>query len=95
MSVYNKDPTSLLTLFLILYLMNNNSYKLQVWMTSSLLSDGMAIAGQAIIACAFAEKDYEKAKVMAFGSEARCSCWTPFAIWIWNIYKGQKCCSPH
>ncbi|GMP32956.1 hypothetical protein CsSME_00006483 [Camellia sinensis var. sinensis] len=30
MSLYNKDPTSLLTLFLILYLMNNNSYKLQV-----------------------------------------------------------------
>ncbi|KAI7999039.1 Protein DETOXIFICATION 42 [Camellia lanceoleosa] len=38
---------------------------LQVWMTSSLLSDGLAIAGQAIIACAFAEKDYEKAKVVA------------------------------
>ncbi|KAI8024735.1 Protein DETOXIFICATION 43 [Camellia lanceoleosa] len=37
---------------------------LQVWMTSSLLSDGLAIAGQAIIACAFAEKDYEKAKVV-------------------------------
>ncbi|CAL5440759.1 unnamed protein product [Camellia sinensis] len=83
---------------------------LQVWMSSSLLFDGLAIAGQAIIACAFAEKDYEKAKVVAarvlqvnhfpilsmgFGSEARCSCWTPFAIWIWNIYKGQKCCSPH
>ncbi|GMQ03614.1 hypothetical protein CsSME_00049359 [Camellia sinensis var. sinensis] len=30
MSLYNKDPTSLLTLLLILYLMNNNSYKLQV-----------------------------------------------------------------
>ncbi|GMQ03613.1 hypothetical protein CsSME_00049359 [Camellia sinensis var. sinensis] len=75
---------------------------LQVWITSSLLFDGLAIAGQVIIACAFAEKDYEKAKVVAtrvlqmgFGSEARCSCWTPFAIWIWNIYKGQKCCSPH
>ncbi|GMP74666.1 hypothetical protein CsSME_00032027 [Camellia sinensis var. sinensis] len=38
---------------------------LQVWMTSSLLSDALAIAGQAIIACAFAEKDYEKAKVVA------------------------------
>ncbi|KAK1370415.1 Protein DETOXIFICATION [Heracleum sosnowskyi] len=34
---------------------------LQVWMTSSLLSDGLAVAGQAIIACAFAEKDYQKA----------------------------------
>ncbi|KAI7997943.1 Protein DETOXIFICATION 43 [Camellia lanceoleosa] len=38
---------------------------LQFWMTSSLLSDGLAIAGQAIIACAFAEKDYENAKVVA------------------------------
>ncbi|KAI7997990.1 Protein DETOXIFICATION 43 [Camellia lanceoleosa] len=38
---------------------------LQVWMTSSLLSNGLAIAGQPIIACAFAEKDYENAKVVA------------------------------
>ncbi|CAN1184580.1 Protein DETOXIFICATION 42 [Linum perenne] len=34
---------------------------LQVWLTSSLLSDGLAVAGQAIIATAFAEKDYHKA----------------------------------
>ncbi|CAL1361555.1 unnamed protein product [Linum trigynum] len=34
---------------------------LQVWLTSSLLADGLAIAGQAIIATAFAEKDYHKA----------------------------------
>ncbi|KAJ8748776.1 hypothetical protein K2173_011331 [Erythroxylum novogranatense] len=34
---------------------------LQVWLTSSLLADGLAVAGQAIIACAFAEKDYQKA----------------------------------
>ncbi|WOH04356.1 hypothetical protein DCAR_0623765 [Daucus carota subsp. sativus] len=34
---------------------------LQVWMTSSLLADGLAVAGQAIIACAFTEKDYKKA----------------------------------
>lgn len=33
---------------------------LQVWMTSSLLADGLAVAGQAILASAFAEKDYEK-----------------------------------
>ncbi|XP_023515212.1 protein DETOXIFICATION 43-like isoform X1 [Cucurbita pepo subsp. pepo] len=33
---------------------------LQVWMTSSLLSDGLAVAGQAILASAFAEKNYEK-----------------------------------
>ncbi|KAG8486453.1 hypothetical protein CXB51_019754 [Gossypium anomalum] len=33
---------------------------LQVWMTSSLLADGLAVAGQAILACAFAEKDYKK-----------------------------------
>ncbi|XP_028091327.1 protein DETOXIFICATION 43-like isoform X2 [Camellia sinensis] len=38
---------------------------LQVWMTSSLLSDGLAVAGQAILACAFAEKDYVKAKAVA------------------------------
>ncbi|GAB2289038.1 Protein DETOXIFICATION 42 [Dionaea muscipula] len=34
---------------------------LQVWMTSSLLADGLAVAGQAILACAFAEKNYDKA----------------------------------
>ncbi|RVX02856.1 Protein detoxification 43 [Vitis vinifera] len=34
---------------------------LQVWMTSSLLADGLAVAGQAILACAFAENDYAKA----------------------------------
>ncbi|KAF8042442.1 hypothetical protein BT93_A0923 [Corymbia citriodora subsp. variegata] len=38
---------------------------LQVWMTSSLLADGLAVAGQAILACAFAEKDYDKATAAA------------------------------
>ncbi|XP_052193286.1 protein DETOXIFICATION 43 isoform X3 [Diospyros lotus] len=38
---------------------------LQVWMTSSLLADGLAVAGQAILACAFAEKDYKKATAAA------------------------------
>ncbi|XP_075510974.1 protein DETOXIFICATION 43-like isoform X2 [Primulina tabacum] len=38
---------------------------LQVWMTSSLLADGLAVAGQAILACAFAEKDHQKATVAA------------------------------
>ncbi|KAL8500805.1 hypothetical protein ACS0TY_020403 [Phlomoides rotata] len=38
---------------------------LQVWMTSSLLADGLAVAGQAILACAFAEKDYQKATAAA------------------------------
>ncbi|XP_050212139.1 protein DETOXIFICATION 43-like [Mercurialis annua] len=38
---------------------------LQVWLTSSLLADGLAVAGQAIIACAFAEKDYQKATAAA------------------------------
>ncbi|XP_022734199.1 protein DETOXIFICATION 43-like [Durio zibethinus] len=38
---------------------------LQVWMTSSLLADGLAVAGQAILACAFAEKDYKKVKAAA------------------------------
>ncbi|KAK2997653.1 hypothetical protein RJ639_024921, partial [Escallonia herrerae] len=38
---------------------------LQVWMASSLLADGLAVAGQAILACAFAEKDYKKAKAAA------------------------------
>ncbi|KAE8650932.1 protein DETOXIFICATION 43 [Cucumis sativus] len=38
---------------------------LQVWMTSSLLADGLAVAGQAILACAFAEKDYEKTTATA------------------------------
>ncbi|MBA0583166.1 hypothetical protein Gorai_014036 [Gossypium raimondii] len=38
---------------------------LQVWLTSSLLADGLAVAGQAILACAFAEKDYEKVAAVA------------------------------
>ncbi|EPS63682.1 hypothetical protein M569_11101 [Genlisea aurea] len=38
---------------------------LQVWMTSSLLADGLAVAGQAILACAFAERDYRKATCAA------------------------------
>lgn len=38
---------------------------LQVWMTSSLLADGLAVAGQAILACAFAEKDHKKATAAA------------------------------
>lgn len=38
---------------------------LQVWMTSSLLADGLAVAGQAILASAFAEKDYSKATAAA------------------------------
>ncbi|XWS45721.1 hypothetical protein CRYUN_Cryun14cG0003800 [Craigia yunnanensis] len=38
---------------------------LQVWMTSSLLADGLAVAGQAILACAFAEKDYKKVTAAA------------------------------
>ncbi|XP_013628386.1 PREDICTED: MATE efflux family protein FRD3 isoform X1 [Brassica oleracea var. oleracea] len=33
---------------------------LQVWLTTSLLADGLAVAGQAILACSFAEKDYNK-----------------------------------
>ncbi|XP_044494678.1 protein DETOXIFICATION 43-like [Mangifera indica] len=38
---------------------------LQVWLTSSLLADGLAVAGQAILACSFAEKDYQKATAAA------------------------------
>ncbi|KAH9774501.1 protein DETOXIFICATION 43 [Citrus sinensis] len=38
---------------------------LQVWLTSSLLADGLAVAGQAILAGAFAEKDYKKATLAA------------------------------
>ncbi|XP_038718462.1 protein DETOXIFICATION 43 isoform X2 [Tripterygium wilfordii] len=38
---------------------------LQVWLTSSLLADGLAVAGQAILASAFAEKDYEKVTAVA------------------------------
>ncbi|KAG9449440.1 hypothetical protein H6P81_009405 [Aristolochia fimbriata] len=34
---------------------------LQVWLTTSLLADGLAVAGQAILATAFAEKDLKKA----------------------------------
>ncbi|TKY67401.1 MATE efflux family protein 1 [Spatholobus suberectus] len=38
---------------------------LQIWLAVSLLADGLAIAGQAILASAFANKDYEKAKATA------------------------------
>ncbi|KAG9450055.1 hypothetical protein H6P81_010020 [Aristolochia fimbriata] len=34
---------------------------LQVWLTTSLLADGLAMAGQAILATAFAKKDLKKA----------------------------------
>ncbi|PKA49850.1 MATE efflux family protein 1 [Apostasia shenzhenica] len=34
---------------------------LQVWLTTSLLADGLAVAGQAILASAFARKDYQRA----------------------------------
>ncbi|GKV25730.1 hypothetical protein SLEP1_g35125 [Rubroshorea leprosula] len=33
---------------------------LQIWLATSLLADGLAIAGQAILASSFAKKDYEK-----------------------------------
>ncbi|KAL7176003.1 hypothetical protein ACSBR2_029557 [Camellia fascicularis] len=35
---------------------------LQVWLATSLLADGLAVAGQAILASAFAKKDYEQAR---------------------------------
>ncbi|XVF47392.1 hypothetical protein PTKIN_Ptkin03bG0105300 [Pterospermum kingtungense] len=38
---------------------------LQVWLATSLLADGLAVAGQAILASAFAKKDYEKATATA------------------------------
>ncbi|KAK7243553.1 hypothetical protein RIF29_38355 [Crotalaria pallida] len=38
---------------------------LQIWLTSSLLADGLAVAVQAILACSFAEKDNEKVAAAA------------------------------
>ncbi|PPR82455.1 hypothetical protein GOBAR_AA38258 [Gossypium barbadense] len=38
---------------------------LQVWLATSLLADGLAVAGQAILASSFARKDYEKATATA------------------------------
>ncbi|CAL2255496.1 unnamed protein product [Prunus armeniaca] len=38
---------------------------LQVWLATSLLADGLAVAGQAILASAFAKKDYDKASATA------------------------------
>ncbi|OVA19422.1 Multi antimicrobial extrusion protein [Macleaya cordata] len=45
---------------------------LQIWLATSLLADGLAVAGQAILASAFAEKDHDKAtatasRVLQFG----------------------------
>ncbi|KAJ9697997.1 hypothetical protein PVL29_007211 [Vitis rotundifolia] len=38
---------------------------LQVWLATSLLADGLAVAGQAILASAFAKQDYNKATAVA------------------------------
>lgn len=38
---------------------------LQIWLATSLLADGLAVAGQAILAIAFARKDHEKAMIAA------------------------------
>ncbi|KAE8037154.1 hypothetical protein FH972_009769 [Carpinus fangiana] len=38
---------------------------LQIWLATSLLADGLAVAGQAILASAFAKKDYGRAEVAA------------------------------
>ncbi|GMP63609.1 hypothetical protein CsSME_00025232 [Camellia sinensis var. sinensis] len=38
---------------------------LQVWLAASLLADGLAVAGQAILASAFARKDLDKATATA------------------------------
>ncbi|KAF1859287.1 hypothetical protein Lal_00009871 [Lupinus albus] len=38
---------------------------LQIWLAVSLLADGLAVAGQAILAGAFANKDYDKATATA------------------------------
>ncbi|KAL6966488.1 Protein DETOXIFICATION 42 [Sarracenia purpurea var. burkii] len=38
---------------------------LQVWLTTSLLADGLAVAGQAILASAFAKKDLDHAATTA------------------------------
>ncbi|KZV50267.1 pentatricopeptide repeat-containing protein [Dorcoceras hygrometricum] len=38
---------------------------LQVWLATSLLADGLAVAGQAILANAFARKDYDKVTATA------------------------------
>ncbi|KFK38257.1 hypothetical protein AALP_AA3G089700 [Arabis alpina] len=38
---------------------------LQVWLTTSLLADGLAVAAQAILACSFTEKDYNKVSAAA------------------------------
>ncbi|XVE95997.1 hypothetical protein REPUB_Repub02eG0183600 [Reevesia pubescens] len=38
---------------------------LQIWLATSLLADGLAVAGQAILPSAFANKDYEKSVAIA------------------------------
>ncbi|TKY68141.1 MATE efflux family protein FRD3 [Spatholobus suberectus] len=38
---------------------------LQIWLASSLLADGLAVAVQTILACSFAEKDHNKATAAA------------------------------
>lgn len=38
---------------------------LQVWLATSLLADGLAVAGQAILASAFARNDYKCATAAA------------------------------
>ncbi|CAL0326172.1 unnamed protein product [Lupinus luteus] len=43
----------------------SNLISSKVWLTSSLLADGLAVAIQAILACSFAEKDYDKVTAAA------------------------------
>jgi Na+-driven multidrug efflux pump len=39
---------------------------MQIWLATSLLSDSLALAGQAIVASAFAQHDHKRAKEVSF-----------------------------
>ncbi|KAJ0948385.1 putative multi antimicrobial extrusion protein [Helianthus annuus] len=58
-------PPSVKALQFSRFLENGFLLLFKVWLTSSLLADGLAVAGQAIIASSFAEKNYEKATAAA------------------------------
>ncbi|KAJ4750766.1 Protein DETOXIFICATION [Rhynchospora pubera] len=70
----------------------------QVWISTSLLADGLAVAGQAIIATSFARSDYYKVAVStarvlqhSLGIMPHCLAWGFLTLWSWHFRQGFRC----
>nr|KAJ0185181.1 hypothetical protein LSAT_V11C900466400 [Lactuca sativa] len=64
---------------------------LQVWVAASLLADGLAVAGQVILAGAFARQDYTRATATAalsfgYGTCSLINCWCWIKLLIRSVY---------